>query len=435
MGIWGNGRIRRFARRRWILAAATAVLGTAALSVALAGTFVGGPAGFEDDDGNLAPVSTPGPIDWNSFASTVTWPDTPPNTAPYRQSTATASGWTFNGLEDAQKANSDTGFAGGTKQDLDCARVIGSSAPNKDDLKRIYIAHKTVNGQIYLMLGWVRIPQNSTSASAHVGFEFNQGTASCPGGRSNGLVPRTAGDMLIVYDFEGGSAAPVITVRRWVTSPNFACEVGNNSPPCWGVAANLSAGGFAEAKVNTAEVTDAVAPGGNEKLQTQEFGEAGINLTAAGIFGEDCMSFGRAAGVSRSSGNSANAAMEDLVGPGKVEIENCKPTTTTTAQKVVISDFAKVTGFGTPTGTVTFKLFTTSDCTGEPLYDSGPVSLVNGLARTPEPSASNAPPTLTADGTYRWVVSYSGDANNTPSTSDCTERTTIDGNTAGVMVP
>ena len=48
-------------------------------------------------------------------------------------------------------------------------------------------------------------PAEQTSASAHVGFEFNQGTTACPAG-SDGLVQRTAGDMLIVYDFEGGSA-------------------------------------------------------------------------------------------------------------------------------------------------------------------------------------------------------------------------------------
>jgi hypothetical protein len=402
-----------------------AVLGVVAVSIALATGAIGTASGFEDDDGNLTPAA-PISFDWNSFAP-VSWT----GNAPFRQSTKVVSGWTFDGLEDAQKTNSDTGFAGGTKQDDDCAKVIGSSAPNKDDLKRIYIAHKTVNDHIYLMLGWVRIPQNSTSASAHVGFEFNQNTTPC-GGNSNGLVKRTAGDMLIVYDFEGGSAAPVLTVRRWVTSPSFACEISNDSPPCWGVAVNLSASGFAEAKVNTSDVPDQLPPGGTETLHTQEFGEAGIDLTGAGIFNSGCMAFGRASGVSRSSGNSSNAAMEDLVGPGAVDIQNCRPTNTTTAQKVVISDFAKPTGFGTPTGTVTFRLFTNSACSGTPLYNSGPVPLVNGLAST-DNAPNGKPPAVSANGTYYWLVTYSGDANNEPSTSACgTEQTTIAGNTSGV---
>jgi hypothetical protein len=396
------------------------------LAVAAAAGTIGTRAGFEDDDGNLA-IDTPGQMDWNGFAPT-TWT----GTAPYRQSTRIVNGWTFNGLEDAQKTSSDTGFAGGTKQDEECAKVIGTSAQNKDDLKRIYIAHKTVNGHIYLMLAWERIPQHSTSASAHVGFEFNQSNTSC-GSASDGLVKRTAGDMLIVYDFEGGSAAPVLTVRRWVTSPSFACEVSKDKPPCWGVAMNLSASGFAEAKVTESEVTDEIGPNGTETLQTQEFGEAGIDLTAAGIFTSSCTSFGRAEAVSRSSGNSAQAAMEDLVGPGHVEIENCRPTKTQTGQKVVISDFAALTEtFGTPTGTVDFKLFTNSTCTGTPLYDSGAVTLENGLASTNN-APNGQPHTLSANGTYFWLVSYSGDANNLPSTSACgTEQTSISGNTPGV---
>ena len=89
--------------------------------------------------------------------------------------------------------------------------MITAKAPNKDDLKRIYLAQKTVisiraavNDHVFLMLAWVRIPQNTTSASAHIGFEFNKGDSELPCG-PGGLVNRVAGDMLIVYDFEGGS--------------------------------------------------------------------------------------------------------------------------------------------------------------------------------------------------------------------------------------
>jgi hypothetical protein len=132
--------------------------------------------------------------------------------------------------------------------------------------------------------------------------------------------------MLIVYDFEGGAAdAPRITLRRWVTSGD--CEVGSNSPPCWGTSTDLTALGFAEGRVNTSAVgpvTDLIAPSPPEILGLNEFGEAGINLTDAGVFSPtDCESFGKAYAVSRSSGNSAQAQMKDLVGPGDVNITNC----------------------------------------------------------------------------------------------------------------
>jgi hypothetical protein len=307
-------------RRRFLLFVPLSLIAALVLAIGAAAGPVSNQAMFEGDDGNLAPQA-PINFDWNSFAPT-TWTGTAPN----RTASKTVSGWAFTGLEDAQATTSDSAFAGGTKQDFDCASVIGAKAPNKDDLKRVYVTSNTVGGDVFLGLSWVRIPQNTVSPSAHIGFEFNQGTTACPAG-SDGLVRRTAGDMLIVYDFEGGTTdIPKITLRRWVTSG--ACEVTNNSPPCWGTAADLTASGFAEAKVNTTgSVTDLNTPGSpstSSTLGTNEFGEAIINLTDAGVFQPNvCTAFGKTYAVSRSSGNSAQAQMKDLVGPGNINIANC----------------------------------------------------------------------------------------------------------------
>jgi hypothetical protein len=327
-------------KKKNLLVALAAVAMLLALTLpAIAGP-VGTAAGFEDDDGNLAPgdvieVGQPSPnFDWNSFAS-VTWSPHPATTPTRVTDEKTVGGFKFKGIEDWQNTTADSGFAGGTKQDDECANVISAKAPNKDDLKRIYLASKTAaNGHTFLELAWVRIPQNTTSPSAHVAFEFNKATAassSC--GEPGGLVHRTAGDLLVVYDFEGGpDSVPVLTLRRWVTSG--ACEVSTNSAPCWGPAVNLTAGGFAEAKVNTGNtVTDLLAPPAltsttgtsvSNPLNASEFGEAGIDLTAAGVFGAGtCESFGTAFGVSRSSGSSATAQMKDLVGPAPFALQNC----------------------------------------------------------------------------------------------------------------
>jgi len=278
---------------------------------------VGSAAGFEDDDGNLAPAGAIN-FDWNSFAPT-TWT----GTAPHRTAAKTTSGWQFTGLEDAQATTSDDGFAGGTKQDNECASVISAKADNKADLKRIYLTSKTIAGHTYLMLAWVRIPQNTTSPSAHVAFEFNQSSTLCGAGHG-GLVHRSAangGDMLIVYDFEGGSDTPTLRLERWVASG--ACEISSHSAPCWGTATTLTAG-TAEAAVNaTSSVGDSIAPT-SETLGIKEFGEAGIDLTNAGVFGTNqCTTFGKAFGVSRTSGNSGTAQMKDLVGPGNFTLTNC----------------------------------------------------------------------------------------------------------------
>ena len=336
----GRGPVRRWSRRRRVTAALAALCLAGFTVIATTGSAsasVSSDAGFEFADGNLAPNPATQNFDWNSFAPT-TWTGTAPN----RTTTKNTSGWALTGLEDAQKANSDSAFAGGTKQDEDCASVIGASAPNKDDLKRVFVTSKTVNGDVFLGLSWVRIPQNTTSASAHIGFEFNQGTTACPAG-SNGLVRRTAGDMLIVYDFEGGGGTPVITLRRWLTDPTDPdqagfftdparrCDVDSKSVPCWGDAKNLTTLGFAEAAVNTGTpVTDLNTPptsgtaSVSSSLGDSEFGEAGINLTDAGVFTPGvCTGFGKTYAVSRSSGNSGTAQMKDLVGPGNINIANC----------------------------------------------------------------------------------------------------------------
>jgi hypothetical protein len=65
-----------------------------------------------------------------------------------------------------------------------------------------------------------------------------------------------------------------------------------------------------------------------ETLGIKEFGEAGIDLTQAGVFPDPatattCLSFGSVFGVTRTSGNSDTAQMKDIVGPGDINISNC----------------------------------------------------------------------------------------------------------------
>jgi len=314
-------------RKRLGLIVPFAVLAALILAIAASAGPVGNAAGFEDDDANLADDSGNSLIDWNTFATT-SWT----GTAPYQTSAKTSNSFAFTGISDDQATTSDTNFSGGVKQDDDCASTGTGKSSNKDDLKRIYVASKTAaNGHTYLELAWVRIPQNTTSPSAHVAFEFNQndgsGTTGCGG--TSALVKRSTannGDMLIVYDFEGGATdTPHITLRRWVGSG--ACEVSSDSPPCWGPASDLTNLGFAEAKVNVSStVSDTISPSSPSSvtLGLSEFGEAGIDLTNAGVFTSGtCTGFGKVYGVSRSSGNSGTAQMKDLVGPGSINLTNC----------------------------------------------------------------------------------------------------------------
>jgi hypothetical protein len=398
-------------RRRKRLAIFVPFVAIAALILAIGAS--AGPistaAHFEGDDGNLV-VDTPATeMDWNGF-SPATWT----GTAPSRQSTKVVSGWDFTGIEDAQEATTDSAFAGGTKQDDACANVGTGKAPNKDDLKRIYIASKTVGTHKYLALAWARIPQNTTSSSAHVGFEFNQNPTLCAGTGHDGLVPRSTangGDMLIVYDFEGGDSPVILKLLRWKDSSTDAagdvCDASGKAVPaapagCWVFDEELTGTGNGEAKVNTQDASDAIAPPAGtvppDTLHTQEFGEAIIDLTGAGVFPEtptSCLSFGKVFGVSRSSGNSSQAQMKDLVGPANINIANCGTVIihkATVPSSDTTTSFSFTKNFATdPTTVNTFSL-TGGDCStscGTKTYSGTVLPKTDGRVTESDPSGSN----------------------------------------------
>jgi len=102
-----------------------------------------------------------------------------------------------------------------------------------------------------------------------------------------------------------------------------------------------------------------------------------------------------------------------------------KTTAMTTAQNLIPNDDANLSGATSAAGgTITFELFSPADadCSETPAYTqtvnvSGPDTY----------STTNTTFIASTEGTWRWKVSYSGDANNEGSTSACgVEQFTID---------
>ena len=82
------------------------------------------------------------------------------------------------------------------------------------------------------------------------------------------------------------------------------------------------AGNF-EGSINTAVVSDPIAPNAPRSLSVRTFGEAAINLTDSGILPPGtCNGFGSAYLKSRSS-DSFTAAVKDFIAPIPVNITNC----------------------------------------------------------------------------------------------------------------
>lgn len=103
-------------------------------------------------------------------------------------------------------------------------------------------------------------------------------------------------------------------------------------------------------------------------------------------------------------------------------VGNCfaTPAISTTASPGVaaggsISDEAVLSGGRSPTGTITFELYAASDTTCSTPLSTG-TAAVNGDGTYSSPVVTNS-----TAGTYQWVASYSGDANNVPVTDGCNQ--------------
>jgi hypothetical protein len=285
-----------FTRRRTrVLASA---LGALALMVAMAVPAFANLAGstFEGNDGNLV-VNTAGNTDWANAPNRVSGVDQP-------------------------TGKNDNSFGQGTKEDDPNVTVVtGSIPPNKNDLTRFYIASEFTNGKNFVYLGWERLVN---IGNANLDFEINQNTTAGFTGATTGPVTlnRTAGDILITYDF-AGSGTPTLGLLKWLTTAHGDSAsdcFSTNTLPCWGQRVDLTAAGFAEGAVNTGTVSDPIA---GISLTTGLFGEAAVNLTGAGVFPPGtCEAFGSTFLKSRSS-SSFTAEVKDFIAPVPVNISNC----------------------------------------------------------------------------------------------------------------
>ena len=235
---------------------------------------------FEGGDGNLV-VDTNGNTDWANVAGRVIGTDLPSGTG-------------------------DNSFGGGTKEDNSNVTVgLGSVPNNKADLLRQFEASEFINGKLYLYLGWRRA---SLSGTTNFDFEINQKAQPDLTTAGAKTLNRTVGDLLISYDFQGGSQKPTLGLRTWAGS-------------AWGPLTALNSSD-SEGDVNRVDVTDPTTAG-NPTIPAFEFGEAAINLTdALNLPPSQCESFASFFTKSRAS-NSFTAEIKDFIAPSSVHINNC----------------------------------------------------------------------------------------------------------------
>jgi len=268
-------------RRRWFfLCTSIAALAAAAFFIAGAGATIGA-SNFEGNDGNLV-VNTSGNHDW----------DNAPNLH-VGQDLATGTG--------------DNSFGQGSKEDNLNVTVGGGSIPNsKADLGRFAVASEIIGGSTYMYLAWTRENQSGT-----VNFDFELNQAAQPDLTTFGakVLNRTAGDLLINYAFSGGGNAPILSKYHW----------GGSS---W-ISDGTIASGCSEGATNSQTISENLGGLTSVSRPAQQFGEAAINMTCAGLIPSgSCESFADIYVKSRSS-TSFSSEIKDFIAPIPVSLSNC----------------------------------------------------------------------------------------------------------------
>jgi len=233
---------------------------------------------------------------------------------------------------DVASGSSDNSFGQGTKEDNPNVTVVtGSIPPNKSDLIRFYEASEFASGSNFLYLAWER---TNVLGNANMDFEISQNATAGFNGSTTGPVTlnRTAGDLLVTYDFANGGGRPILGLNRWLLtatnpsvtgfSPNVCLS--SNSFPCWGDHVTLNATNSEGAVNNLDAVTDPIPPPAiGRSVAALTFGETAINLTAAGVFPPNvCSALGSIFLKSRAS-SAFTSEVKDFVAPVPIQITNC----------------------------------------------------------------------------------------------------------------
>jgi hypothetical protein len=334
-----------------------------------------------------------------------------------------------------------------------------SSVPAKDDITNAY-AYVTTNPADGHLILYAGVEREDPSGSSHIDLEFFQNQIGlseeppCDAGQCTFTGTNKDGDLLVNMDFSQGGSFAGLSIRKrheGVTN-NYDLIENLNTQGC---DANDTACAFA----NGGSINGGPWPNFDNhgavitNLLTNSFTEFGIDVTAL-LGTTPC--FASVQVKTRSSGSftatlkdfalssfqqcTATAATQIHSGPSvgpthtAPDIQN-----TTVAVGTTVHDKATVTGtkgFPTPTGTVTFKRFTTKDCTGTST-DEADVALAEVVAPTPTTagvaaaeSSSFTPPA----GFLSYQAVYNGDTNYpTPVSNtnpDCEPLTIVKTNSA-----
>lgn len=317
----------------------------------------------------------------------------------------------FQFKNDLLTGKTDDALGQGTKEDNPTPTVVFGSIPNnKSDLSHFMLAQgtSTVGSATHnlLYLGWER---NNTLGTANMDFELNQtAPATVPPAGGTWNLNRTAGDRLVTFDFAQGGNTVNLGMLTWLTSNVSGCFA-SNALPCWGNRVDLTASQEATGSVNDPNIAasgvaiptvnlSSTSPNPNvvtntatenawtPMLAADTFGEAAVDLTAAGVFTSNCSTFGSAYLKSRAS-TSFGAELKDFIAPLSTTITNCG--------SLIIHKTGQIgSGATSPLGGAVFTLYNDNAPVGtyNPGTDTATAMTCTTATTTGDCQISNIPP-------------------------------------------
>jgi hypothetical protein len=301
----------------------------------------------------------------------------------------------------------DTGNAGKTAGSSDPAQ---NSAGNTESITNV-------------PLGTYTVQENSPEPG---GFVY--GGFSCTTAGTANVTPSSSSSVLSasVTLANGGDSATCVYTNQQLLSPTITTQLQPASPVAVGTAVNDTAtlhGATATAggTVTYSYYTNNTCTQGQQSVGTVTVTNGVVPASSAVTFNNTGTWYWQAvySGDSHNNGATSDCTTEQLV------VNPLHPTIATvlnaTSIPVGSTDFdtATLTGAFSPTGTVTYNVYSGPACSGTPMT-SQQVTLSNGAI------PASAAVTFNNAGTYNWQAVYSGDSNNNPATSACqTETVTV----------
>ena len=344
-------------------------------------------------------------------------------------------------------SSADTIFTGGgSKDQLDMSQWNwkAGSVPDKDNLVESFAAvyEPTSGARAGHKILYFGANRFAVNGDAQIGFWFLQNGASLKADgtfedASGNLAHHAVGDILILSNFvQGGGSSNIqmfvvtsvnpdgsVTLTQTVNNTAGANGVCNENAPADSACAATN--GSVVPALDPDFTAKSGAPTGSYPVVG--FFEGGLDLTAFGLGGECFPTFM----VETRSSQSITAVLKDFtigsfercVAAIRTEIHSAPDNSdadlqgTSITPGTTIHDLAIVTGTTgapVPTGTVTFSLFSTLDCTGT--STSQTVFLTVGSTD----SRANSSPITPFPGTLAYQATYNGDSNyRTAVTSTC----------------